>query len=47
MDSPSQPDVCNDKFKPSRRFIAAFGSLCILVFTTALDAMALGAAIPV
>ncbi|TGJ83587.1 hypothetical protein E0Z10_g5158 [Xylaria hypoxylon] len=34
------------KFKPGLRFRAAFGSLCVLFFATALDAMTLAPALP-
>jgi hypothetical protein len=36
-----------EKFQPSWRFLAAFGSLCILTLMAALDATSLSVALPV
>jgi hypothetical protein len=37
----------SDKFKPGWRFLAAFGSLCIITLMAALDATSLSVALPV
>jgi len=36
-----------EKFKPGWRFLAAFGSLCIITLMAALDATSISVAIPV
>lgn len=36
-----------EKFQPGWRFLAAFGSLCILTLMAALDATSLSVALPV
>jgi hypothetical protein len=36
-----------EKFKPGWRFLAAFGSLCIITLMAALDATSLSVALPV
>lgn len=41
------PNVPDDEWKPGLRFHAAFGSLCVMVLATAMDATMLAPALPV